>query len=64
MQEGAYEGNGSHALYLATVVNSPLSAPMNEGNNPVTDACVDGWPVVCRQIPLPETLLRRLRIYY
>lgn len=63
MQEGTYKGNGSHALYHATDRFS-LSAPMNEGRNLVTDACVDGRPVVGRQIPLnqvPQTLLR-LRI--
>ena len=66
MQAEACEGNGSHTLYLATVINSPLSASMlNE--SPVNDACRGGRHVVCRQVPLsqvPETLLRGPRIHY
>jgi len=46
MQAGTCEGNGSHILYLATVINSPLSASMlNESL--VNNACHGGKHVVC-----------------
>jgi len=46
MQAGACEGNGSHTLYLDTVINSPLSASMLK-KSLVNDACRGGRHVVC-----------------